>query len=371
MKLYNVTLRSLLVWLIAICIGMGLAIASSPALSQLTNKVTIEAPNVVSINWSSNSGQLAIGYSNGLVSVWSVSDLTNLEVTNSASYVKPQVSVTSLDFAPSGSVLAIGFSNGEISIWDLEDNTQQSLDDPKDPVRLLQWSPDGTKLASALDDHILLWDAVSGETLASLPEHAIQVSWSPTSEHLVSRTLTGLTNVWELETGQLVSSIHRGAPADLSPDGLLIGVGTANEIELRDVMNGQLVSRYSDGHQAGVSAIAWSSDGHRLASGSGILGDDYTVRIWNADNGNEEIVLTGHEDNVISLLWYPDDSHLVSASFDDTVRVWDTIAGQPVGTFRMQINDVSKIAVSPNGELVATIDGDGSVNIWDISVQPQ
>ena len=75
-------------------------------------------------------------------------------------------------------------------------------------------------------------------------------------------------------------------------------------------------------------SVAFSPDGHRLASGSA----DNTVRMWNADTGQPiGDPLTGHTNTVYSVAFSPDGHRLASASGDKTVRLWDADTGQPLG----------------------------------------
>lgn len=73
--------------------------------------------------------------------------------------------------------------------------------------------------------------------------------------------------------------------------------------------------------------MAFSPDGTRIAS----AGRDSTIRLWNAQSGQQEGVLTGHEDAVTAVAFTPDGHHLASGGIDGTVRIWDVDTGKPSG----------------------------------------
>ena len=68
-----------------------------------------------------------------------------------------------------------------------------------------------------------------------------------------------------------------------------------------------------------VISASFSPDGSRIVSASG----DETVRIWNAATGECLRTLEGHTGNVWSASFSPDGSRIVSASPEDIVRIWD------------------------------------------------
>ena len=47
--------------------------------------------------------------------------------------------------------------------------------------------------------------------------------------------------------------------------------------------------------------------------------------------------LTGHSDSVFSVAYSPDGKHIVSGSYDNTVKVWDAATGEEV-SHRVCIN---------------------------------
>src|SRR6266404_6166141 len=79
---------------------------------------------------------------------------------------------------------------------------------------------------------------------------------------------------------------------------------------------------------SGVLSVAFSPDGHHIVSGS----YDRTIRVWNATTG-ETVAgpFTGHTDRVWSVAFSPDGHHIVSGSTDGTIRVWNATTGETVG----------------------------------------
>ena len=72
-------------------------------------------------------------------------------------------------------------------------------------------------------------------------------------------------------------------------------------------------------------SVAFSPDGHRLASAS----SDSTVRIWDTDTGKEiGAPLTGPTNEVDTVAFSPDGHRLASGGLDATVRIWDTDTGK-------------------------------------------
>ena len=122
-----------------------------------------------------------------------------------------------------------------------------------------------------------------------------------------------------------------------------------------------------------VNSVAFSPDGHTLASGS----DDGTVALWDIGDPthprplSQPLTGTGIA-AVASVAFSPDGHMLASGDADGTVRLWDVTdpahprpLGQPplTGTGSAALDS---LAFSPDGHTLASGDDDGTVALWDI-----
>ena len=126
----------------------------------------------------------------------------------------------------------------------------------------------------------------------------------------------------------------------------------------------QRTTRYiCSGHSSRVTAVAWSPRGTHIATAS----YDKTVRVWDTSHGFSIITYHGHWDRVQSVAWSPDATRIASAGDDSTVQVWDAATGRQVLIYRGHSNAVNAVAWSPDGKRIASASEDKSVQVWDTS----
>jgi WD40 repeat protein/serine/threonine protein kinase len=117
------------------------------------------------------------------------------------------------------------------------------------------------------------------------------------------------------------------------------------------------------GHSDGVTSVAWSPDGSKIATASW----DGTARVWSSISGSTLLTLTGHSREVYSVAWSPDGSKIATASADGTARVWSSSSGSTLLTLTGHGRKVTSAAWSPDGSKIATASASGSVRVWNSS----
>ena len=114
-------------------------------------------------------------------------------------------------------------------------------------------------------------------------------------------------------------------------------------------------------HGTIVRCAAYSPDGTHVVTAS----YDKTARIWDARTGAQLAVLSGHDGEVESAAYSPDGTRIVTASNDKTARIWDARTGAQLAVLSGHDGVVESAAYSPDGVRIITSSFDRTARIWD------
>jgi WD40 repeat protein len=93
---------------------------------------------------------------------------------------------------------------------------------------------------------------------------------------------------------------------------------------------------------------------------------DQTLKVWDLESGRELLTLQGHADSVSACAVTPDGRRVVSASFDQTAKVWDLESGRELLTLQGHADSVNACAVTPDGQRVVSASSDQTLKVWDL-----
>jgi WD40 repeat protein len=112
-----------------------------------------------------------------------------------------------------------------------------------------------------------------------------------------------------------------------------------------------------------VFSAAFSPDGRRIVTAS----LDNTARLWDAGTGKPiGEPLTGHMGRVNTAAFSPDGRRIVTASDDSTARLWDASTGKPIGELAGHTDSVFSAAFSPDGRRIVTASADNTARLWEV-----
>jgi WD40 repeat protein len=115
-----------------------------------------------------------------------------------------------------------------------------------------------------------------------------------------------------------------------------------------------------EGHGDAVRSAAFSPDGTLIVTAS----EDQTVRIWNAETGKPVSTPWQLGAIVYSAAFSPDGRHIVTAVGDRTARVFDAASGVTESVLMGHNGHVFWAEFSPDGERIVTASEDETARVW-------
>ncbi len=115
------------------------------------------------------------------------------------------------------------------------------------------------------------------------------------------------------------------------------------------------------GHNAVINNADWSPDGNYIVTAS----RDNTIKIWDASAGLLLRSIEGHTAWVEKAIWSPNGNKILSVSRDNTAKIWNPSDGKLIFSLEAHGDFVTNAAWSPDGTKIVTASADGNAIIWN------
>jgi len=140
----------------------------------------------------------------------------------------------------------------------------------------------------------------------------------------------------------------------------LVSVGEDTTVKLWEAGQGAELAVYR-GHNYPVWCVATDKLGNFVTGSM-----DRTARLWRPDLAHPLRVYAGHEGDVDCVAFHPNCNYIGTGSVDKTVRMWSQAEGSMVRVLTGHRAPVLCLAFSPCGRLLASGSEDRRVRVWDL-----
>lgn len=275
----------------------------------------------------------------------------------------------------------------------------------QDVVSCLAFSPGGKYFAtSSWDNYVYIWRTSSRLLKMHLNGHRGRVRkiCFIGDQHLITAGEDKFLFVWDLETMERVGWFEDVDVLAISEDGKwAMATKWGCGIELLDLERIQRLPMFGE-EVMKIQTACFSPDNSILVTG----GRDGSIFEWNLKEksclqhaGNRDWIwsiafnesssqfltagtdglicyhqvripeckkqFVGHTHSILGVLFSPNDSSIISAGVDKTIRFWDLDTQEPIQTIQLE-NEVTSIAKSTQLGMIATGRQDGTVMLWTI-----
>jgi WD40 repeat protein len=280
--------------------------------------------------------------------------------------------------------------------WNPADDTETLLiSDPPGDVFL---NPTGDYAATAVllpfisaETTFRIWDLTTSpatplvERIKWPTDQWHSVAFNPNSQFVATGGSNANVRVWDLS--QPGMPYREDAPPNehaetevidlaYSPDGRYIA-GAVQSVGdgaafLRDATTGEelaLVTGLDPSAFSDFGSAAFHPTENVVAFGAG----DGGLWLWNIDEliatnnpGSSARHLIGHTGPLADINFSPDGNWIVTASWDQTVRLWDYHTGETIRVFEGHTAEVWAAVFDPQGEHIVSTGNDCTIRLWDV-----
>jgi cytochrome c len=146
----------------------------------------------------------------------------------------------------------------------------------------------------------------------------------------------------------------------ISSDGNSVLSGSFDTAAIRWSLKTESAEQVLRFHSDAVNAVAFLKDGRMVTAGA-----DAKVAIWTPGRQQPDQIFEGHGAPIASLAVSPEDARLASASWDHTVRIWSLGDGAQQ-VLEGHVQNVNGVAFSPDGRSLVSVGYDRELRIWPL-----
>ncbi|PGH07060.1 hypothetical protein AJ80_08073 [Polytolypa hystricis UAMH7299] len=307
-------------------------------------------------------------------------DPSSFPLHNSLELSEHRDEVWYLEFSHDGTKLATTSRDCKVFVYDVSTfKTLHSLEDHKEPVAYATWSPDDSKLITCSQDNkAKLWDVQSGRCLLTINHHhepVTSAAWAPDGESFVTGSLDSQSQLchWGIRGQALYTwpGNYRVRDCAISPDGQrLIAISTEKKIYVYNFVTRDEV--YSISLKLDLTCINISHDSRYML----VNMSDSEVQLLDIETADVVRQFAGQKQGnfiIRSTFGGAAENFVVSGSEDSRIYIWHKENSQLVECLDGHVQGcVNAVAWNPRDPgMFASAGDDRKVRIWTKNARPR
>ncbi|MEX2168052.1 MAG: protein kinase [Pirellulales bacterium] len=325
---------------------------------------------VWALSFSPDGRFLLGGTETGGPSIWQVRAAENRLEPIRTGMERSETQRAALLDPTSTTLVTVSEGDRQIRLWDASEIFGYSFVSFPEDCLAVAYEKDWA-ICAASDGTVILRQLSGGQALAELRGHkapAAEAALSSTRGSLATLADDGHVLLWDLDSFQLRHRLSLGRSAEgdsvrlaFSPDESRLGAGSyVAGIRIWSVAQGDLV-RDLHTDAAGGTPLAFAPNNRMFATT--VRGGGGTV--WNAETG-AKMGSFGPGLRMWDICFAPNNSQLYAAAGIDGAIGWEIPSGREIFRLSRHRGPLSHVAVSPDGQTLATLAYDNSVRLWHI-----
>ncbi|RQH56545.1 hypothetical protein D5R40_01510 [Okeania hirsuta] len=383
---------------------------------QLLRQLQIQTDDDITITCIAISSQgqfLACGDNKGTVRFWNLASTTETPAIQ-LSYSEEELEVVSVAIASHGKFLAATFIDiGDLIVWEITSATQvKTMAGETDfPSNFVFSSPDGRLIvcgsnglhiwdmvagteskfldswhnnaAISSDSRLLaadnqIWELASQRNIVTLPGHPNyigSIAFSPNSEFLAASSYDRV-NILEIPSGKTMTVLETQTnffikKVAFSSDGKFLAIVSRNQIQLWNILSGEKIETIVSDMEWVQTVTSNNSDDYCFAFGSSLISDGNFNQICLWKNQSKTYIQIPRNSCPKIIAISPDLKLVAFINSEHHLNLWEIASKQVVKSFLGHTDYIQSVVFSSDGKFMVSGSDDGTVRLWDIASETE
>jgi WD40 repeat protein len=342
--------------------GQGHLLRTLPGLARATGAMTVSA----------DGRTMATAHADGTLRVVALPGGSTLRTLG-----RPRSLITSVAFAPRSPGFAVARTGGPLLLWSDRDGRPHPLLSarPIQPHALAFAQKRSILAVAGQRGGLRVWDTAEKKPVRAFATdmtRSRRVAITAAGDRLAVGSL-GAVQIWSINDGRLIRALPPGRDdffvlqsVAFSPDGKKLAAAISStraaSILIWNIQTGVKINTLED-DESSVRQLTFSPDGKWLASSH----PDRVVRIWDVEQGTL-IRKLGRKKNPFkfeSLLFAKGGNPLICGLASGDLQLWDLRTGALLQTLHGHKRIVSSLSLNHDASILASASWDGTVKFWD------